>query len=1358
MADVIAGHDWRTSPIGPPERWPALLQTLVRIMLTSRFPMWLGWGDELTFFYNEAYARDTLGGKHPWALGRPAAVVWSEIWQDIGPRIDFVLRHGEATWDEALLLFLERSGYREETYHTFSYSPVSDETGAPLAMLCVVSEETDRVIGERRMATLQALASDLSGQRSEAGVFSAVERRLHENRHDLPFTLTYSFSPDGSAELVAATGIAPGHLAAPRVIPGGDGAPWPTGAIAPGRARVIEGLGERFGALPSGAWDEPPSQALVVALAEGGQSEPAGVFIAALNPYRRLDAAYQGFVELVGGQIAAGIAAARVYEAERQRAESLAELDRAKTEFFSNVSHEFRTPLTLIMAPTEDALADERSPLAPDQRRRIEVVQRNARRLRRLVNDMLDFARIEGGRLEAEKVPTDLAHYTRDIALSFAPAIERAGLGFVLDLPPLERAVQVDHDMWEKIVLNLISNAFKYTLEGEITLSLRDAGDLVELSVADTGSGIAADQLPLLFQRFHRSPGRLARSHEGTGIGLALVAELTRLHGGTVEVESTQGAGSRFSVRIPYGSPGAPIAGAPRESARSAYLDEALQWVEDQPTELDESARRALGGARTDATVLVVDDNPDMRSYLRRLLEPFWRVVVAPDGARALEQMRAERPDLVLSDVMMPELDGFELLRAVRADPALATVPVVFLSARAGEEAAVEGLEAGADDYLVKPFSGLELLARVRANLDLAALRNQDASWRAALVESLQDAVIVLDGKGTVVEANAAFEQVLGFSRAEVPYAPPYPWLPDAERDPNERHQVEAALAQVLATGELRGVLPLRHRLGHGLLVEVFAKAFVERDDRRIVVAFRDITAELEASAREAALAELGIRLAEASDVHGVQTAALDALGRVFRATGAAIVSFSPSGPAVMAASGALDTARLDAGALEALGTARVSRRPVARSLAGETGEERELCEGIAGVVDSGGAPHGVWLAFSPPRRLRPDERALFGVLCGYLGQTWRRAQLFDDNRAVATAMQRSILGPTDVPEGLAVRYLPAVQPLEVGGDWYDVLELSKERLAIVVGDCTGRGLDAATTMGQLRSACRALLLQDKGPAETLAALDSFADLIPGARCTTVFCGVIDPIAGTLAYSSAGHLPAVLSGENEAVLLDRARALPLGIAPGRARPEAEVDLVAGSNLVLFTDGLIERRDEPITVGLERARRAVAEHRRLAPPDLANALIDELVAGRQEDDVALVVHRLAARGAPALEVDLAADPGGLAGLRDELRAWLGALGADDRVAAELLIAAGEAVANAMEHAYDFATAERVRVRGRIEDDVAHLLVEDHGTWREPRPSSADRGRGLAIMEALADQVTVRHGPRGTVVEMSRRLRA
>src|SRR5580692_725456 len=188
---LVCDFDWSVTPLGDPENWPQSLKTIVRVMLTSRFAMWMGWGPELTFLYNDAYARMTLGKKHPWALGKPSREVWAEIWEDIGPRIQRVLDTGEATWDEALLLFLERSGYREETYHTFSYSPLHVDDGRVVGHLCVVSEETDRVIGERRLKTLRSLATELSKTITEEDVVSSLSRSLSENEQDLPFTLTY---------------------------------------------------------------------------------------------------------------------------------------------------------------------------------------------------------------------------------------------------------------------------------------------------------------------------------------------------------------------------------------------------------------------------------------------------------------------------------------------------------------------------------------------------------------------------------------------------------------------------------------------------------------------------------------------------------------------------------------------------------------------------------------------------------------------------------------------------------------------------------------------------------------------------------------------------------------------------------------------------------------------------------------------------------------------------------------------------------------------------------------------------------------------------------------------------------------
>ena len=1359
----MAEIEWSSTSVGDPGGWPPLLRTLVRLILSSRFPMWLGWGPDLAFFYNDAYARDTLGVKHPWALARPASEVWSEIWDELSPRVEAVVSSGDTTWDQALLLFLQRSGYREETYHTFSYSPVSDEGGEVRGLLCVVSEETSRVIAERRMGTIRDLASGASVARTESALFEEVTRCLSLNAKDLPFTLTYVFDGHGSARLMGPTGIAAGHPAAPEFVRTEDtGSAWPLAeVIAEGRPRVVPGLAERFPDLPSGAWDQPPSQALLVPLSEGGLAAPSGVFIAGLNPYRLVDEGYLGFAGLVAGGIAAGLASVRAYEAERRRAESLAELDRAKTEFFSNVSHEFRTPLTLISAPTEDALSDDLHPLAEPQRQRLELIQRNTRRLRRLVNDMLDFARIEGGRMPAETVPTDLSALTREVALSFAPAIERAGLTFGLDLQPLTGEVHVDPGMWEKIVLNLLSNALKFTLTGGVRLALRGDGREAVLSVTDTGVGIDAGHLPHLFERFYRAPRPAARSHEGTGIGLALVAELARLHGGDVRVESVEGEGSTFTVRIPYGRPSSAPGAVQRESSLLAYLDEALQWV--HPTEGDPASApspeaSSVAGRTADATVLIVDDNPDMRSYLRRILEPYWLVRVAGDGAEALDDIRSERPDLVLSDVMMPEMDGFALLDALRSDPATATIPVVLLSARAGEEAAVVGLRAGADDYLVKPFSGLELLARVRSNLELAALRNHDAEWRAALVDSLQDAVVVLDAAGRLIEANSTFERLLGFPRPGPPYAAPFPWVFAPEVD-GEAHAAAADLHRRALAGErLTSVVPLRHRLGHRLYASVRASSVGDRDERRVVVAFHDVTAEMAAVERDAALARMGTRIAEAGDVGEVCDVGLTELLRAFRARRAGLLGWLEGSPVEEASRGSGPPP--DPATASRLLTLAAESNPVVVGPPEAPGSE--LVTGFGALLDPGEGRRMVWMDLDGPRRLSTEERSLLVALCAYFGQALHRAQLLDDSREVATAMQRAILGPTEVPEGMAVRYLPAVAPLEVGGDWYDVVDLPDGCVAVVVGDCTGRGLGAATTMGQLRSACRALLLQEKSPAEVLAALDRFAEQLPGALCTTVFCAVLDAGADSLRYSSAGHLPAMLMQPDGRVeLLERGQGLPLGFSSVLPRPESVAPMVPAATLTLYTDGLVERRGESLDDGISRLRAALVERQKSGPDRLADELLAALVPpGRHSDDIALVVFRRPAgpSGARvALSMSLRTDPEQLSAMRRRLRDWLSAGGVTGSGAAELVIAVGEACANSIEHAYGFSPERFVAIEGRMGDGVVEMVVSDDGRWKDGA-SDRDRGRGIGIMRALMDEVVVERGPEGTVVRLRKRVDA
>ena len=551
MASLVSAFDWGTTPLGPATEWPESLKTVVRILLTSRFAMWMGWGPELTFIYNDAYARMTLGEKHPWALGRPASEVWPEIWADIGPRVQRVLQTQEASWEEELLLFLERNGYTEETYHTFSYSPLTGSDGKIAGLLCVVIEETARVIGERQVTLLRTLASIL-GETITGRVSLSVKRGLEADERDLPFTLTYLLDESGEhLRLDCCTGVKAGQPAAPLVIAlHEEPAVWPVKEVLEKKTAItIEGLSKRFRDLPVGVWGVAPTKARLVPIARQGLEKPAGILIAALNPYRQLDAGYAGFLDLVAGQIAASFASARAFEEERERAEALAQLDRAKTTFFSNVSHELRTPLTLMLGPLEDALQSEAAPTPAS----LELLHRNAMRLLKLVNALLDFSRIEAGRFRATYQATDLSLLTTELSSVFRGAVERAGLQLIVDCQALPEPVYVDHEMWEKVVLNLLSNALKSTFDGEIRVHLRAGGAGAELRVTDTGTGISAEDLPRIFDRFSRIENAQRRSHEGSGIGLALVRELVEMHGGSIAVESALGEGTTFTVKLPWG-------------------------------------------------------------------------------------------------------------------------------------------------------------------------------------------------------------------------------------------------------------------------------------------------------------------------------------------------------------------------------------------------------------------------------------------------------------------------------------------------------------------------------------------------------------------------------------------------------------------------------------------------------------------------------------------------------------------------------------------------------------------------------------------------------------------------------------
>ncbi|RKH61414.1 PAS domain S-box protein [Corallococcus interemptor] len=865
MGALMRSMDWSKTPLGPVSSWPQSLRTIASVCLTSGFPMMVFWGPDAVKLYNDAYSR-ILGGKHPAAMGRPGREVWAEVWELISPWVEQVRREGRFLMTENQRLFIERNGFLEETYFTFCYSPVRDESGAVNGVLDTVVETTGQVLDARRLLTLQEVASRAGGRREVQDACTHGLEALATNPADLPFAMLYLMDADGRrARRAGHLGLeAEGPFSPEEVsLEPGAASPWPLAQVArSGQAERVTGLQARFGPLPLRDGVPQPDSALVLPMARSGESSPAGLLVLGLSPRVPADASYLSFLELVAGGLGAALSGARAYEDARRQAESLAELDRAKTAFFSNVSHEFRTPLTLMLGPLGDVLADQQHPLAAWHREQLSLVHRNSQRLLKLVNSLLDFSRLEAGRMRAAFEPTDLGPLTAGLAGAFDSVVTKAGLRLEVDCPHLSMPVWVDRDLWEKVVLNLLSNAFKFTFQGTLAVRLREHEGQVELTVSDTGTGIPEDQLPRVFDRFHRVEGARGRSHEGSGIGLALVRELVELHGGRVFARSTLGQGSTFTVTLPTGT-----AHLPPEQLRAPsgdisltpnpelYVQEAALWVsgaaDDAPAvvPVPEAQPGLVRGH-----VLLADDNADMRDYVRRSLEGRFTVTAVADGRAALEAAREHPPDVMLTDVMMPGLDGFGLLRELKADPRTAHVPVILLSARAGEEAKVEGLTAGADDYLVKPFGVRELVARLEGTVNAARARAQREELLQALklsetryrlaTRATKDAVWDLDLSTQQLTWSEGIYTLFGYAVGSVPTA--LDWWTEAVHPEDRKQAAESlhAIAEAPTNSDWRA--EYRFRKADGTYAQVEDRGWVVRDAAgtalRMVGAMQDVT------------------------------------------------------------------------------------------------------------------------------------------------------------------------------------------------------------------------------------------------------------------------------------------------------------------------------------------------------------------------------------------------------------------------------------------------------------------------------------------------------------------------------------
>ncbi|MFG1800251.1 SpoIIE family protein phosphatase [Micromonospora carbonacea] len=1209
MGERLLRFDWAASPLGAPSGWPPALCHAVAMMLSSRAQIVMFWGPEHRAFYNDAYL-PTIGDKHPHAVGQPAHEHWRETWDVLGPLLDSVHKTGEPYRGENHPFVLHRHGFLEDVYFDISYDPIRAADGGIDGVLCLVNETTGRVLGERRLRALAELGSELAEAEDVAALGRAAAGVLDQHRADVPFALIYLRDDAGRLTLAGRSGTGP-------PAPGGRGGGDATGAagrlpLGEAATAVVSRVADGGSATTIDAADLLPhldagTAARALVLPVTATHEPVGALVVGVSARLPLTDEYRTFFDLIAAQLSRAVGRQRAYEQERARAAELAALDRAKTSFFANVSHEFRTPLTLVLGPLEELLAD---PTLPDPHLdRLTMMHRNALRLLKLVNTVLDFSRLESGRLAAHYQPTDLADYTARLASTFRSATERAGLRLVVDCPPLPAPVHVDRDMWEKVVLNLVANAVKFTFDGEVRVRVRAVDGAARLEVADTGVGIAPEELPHVFERFHRVPGVRSRTHEGTGIGLALVRELVEMHGGRAEARSVVDGGSTFVVTVPFGTAHLPAdrvaADAPAEPAELGqarlFAAETALWTgtPGQPAAGGTGAATgSTGGERAAAgRILIADDNADLREHVSRLLGASWEVVAAPDGVEAL-RLAVETPfDLVLTDVMMPRLDGFGLVTALRADPRTRHVPIVLLSARAGSAEAVAGLAVGADDYLTKPFSGEELIARVRANVELGQLRGQIIRR----LRALADAAVAVNTARTTAE-----------------------------------------VLQVAA----------RHALGLAEAVRVVATA----------------------------------------------------TGARYEADGGGTAAVEPS--AVLPLTGS----------------------------AGETLGELRVWGHAEDAADPG--------------------HAALTQLARLVGVRLENAQLYEAEHRIATTLQHSLL-PRSLPRlpgaVVASRYLPGSADAEVGGDWYDVIRLDDDELVLVIGDVVGKGVRAAASMGQLRNALRAYVLEGYDPGESLTRLNRLVGSAEQPSFATVVCLRFAPRTGRLRYASAGHpSPLLIRGDDVAFLHDRALGPPVGAIPGASYRTVDDALAPGARLLLYTDGLIEDRQLGLDAALEQLRADAAGGEHVA--DLVDAVVARVAGRPRRDDVAVLAleatepHRFALR--------LPADPTRLSVLRRRLEDFLTAHRVGENDLFDLTVAVSEAAANAIEHPVSPAEPT-IGVEVTIADGTVVATIRDSGQWREST-GAGFRGRGLALIRALGD-LTVSRTAEGTQVTLSRRLR-
>jgi signal transduction histidine kinase/DNA-binding response OmpR family regulator len=733
MRSVYQHVDWSATALGPQEIWPALLRLVADLCLDSDSPVLIGWGPDLLMLYNEAYIPLLGAEKHPWALGRPASEVQPRLWPAEQERVHDVMQTGRPYHLDDQLLIIERRGYPEEAYFSFSISALRDPDGTIVGVFTAISEPTWHVQYERRLQALRRLgAVSITADDSLASTCRAALEVIAKTRASVPFAAVFlrDLASQGPRR-AAGYGFDEAAAASCELVELAPTSGPVLQVLEHGGTELVSGLRERcpnvFAPGPLGPLT--PDQAFVLPVIMLGARKPLGVLVLGVNSYLRPDDSYTAFAVMASRQLGVMVTDAVSYQGELKRQQALQELERARTEFFQNISHELRAPLTMLLMPLQDILVEPGVVLPAAARDTVETSVRAGDRLQRVVDALLDISRAESGAPTPYREEIDLVSVTLDVVEGFRPTAE-GRLNLRVDMPTDPLRAYVDRSMWTTIVSNLVNNALKFTPDGEVAVILSGDDSHVLLTVADTGIGIPHDKQTAIFERFNR--GTAGDQHPGSGIGLALVADLASAHGGTVEVDSEPGAGSRFVVRLPrYNGSQVDLA------ADSAAASDGEQDTGDRPR------------------LLIIEDEPDLCTYLARLFsKDGYAVEAIGDAENAyawLDNNADNPPDMVITDVMLPGQGGLDLLAMIRQDDRLARLPVVVLTALADAESAVAAFAAGADDFVSKPFNSAELLARVRAHYQMNQLRDLAIGEAQTTVGQLRNALRSNRTTGTAV-------------------------------------------------------------------------------------------------------------------------------------------------------------------------------------------------------------------------------------------------------------------------------------------------------------------------------------------------------------------------------------------------------------------------------------------------------------------------------------------------------------------------------------------------------------------------------------------------------------------------------